>query len=143
MEKEMDEIKKIERVIEINLEPLKKAYATLEKFSTNSNTEQEQAGTIQAFEFCYELSWKMIKRVLYMEGIEVNSPRGAFREAARNGMIEDVSLWFNFLEKRNKTVHTYNELILKEILEVIPKFKSELGCLINLLEAKIIASDNK
>jgi nucleotidyltransferase substrate binding protein (TIGR01987 family) len=121
----------------INLEPLKKAHATLERFTQNNTTEQEQAGTIQAFEFCYELSWKMIKRVLNNEGIEVNSPRGAFREAGKNGMIEDVKLWFNFLEKRNKTVHTYNELILKEILGVIPEFKNELARLIKVLDAKI------
>ena len=82
----------------------------------------------------------MIKKALYNEGIEVNSPRGAFREAARNGMIEDIKLWFNFLEKRNKTVHTYNELILKEILGVIPEFKSELARLIKILEMRLILS---
>lgn len=130
----------MESIVGINLGPLKKAHNTLERFMQNNNTEQEQSGTIQAFEFCYELAWKMIKKALYNEGIEVNSPRGAFREAARNGMIEDVKLWFNFLEKRNKTVHTYNELILKEILGVIPEFKSELARLIQILETRLILS---
>lgn len=127
-------------MIKINLDVLKKADATLERFMQNDATEQEQAGIIQAFEFCYELSWKIIKRVLYMEGIEVASPRSAFREAARNGIIEDVKLWFNFLEKRNKTVHTYDKLILQEILAIMPEFKSELSRLIDVLEKKLAVS---
>ena len=120
----------------LDLTVLKKAYATLVKFMEHSRTEQEQAGIIQAFELCYELSWKMMKKFLYNEGIEVNSPRGAFREAAKNGIIKDVRLWFDFLEKRNETMHTYNEQILKNIIKVIPKFKSELGELIELLEER-------
>ncbi len=121
----------------INLEPLKKAYATLEQFLENQTTQQEQAGIVQAFEFSYELAWKTIKRLLYVDGILVNSPRDAFREAAKVNLIGDVALWFVFLESRNKSVHTYNELILKEILAVIPNFKNELSILITNLDARI------
>lgn len=124
----------------INLDVLKKAYFTLEQFMQNNNTAQEQAGTIQAFEFCYELSWKTIKKVLYNDGIEVNSPRTTFREAAKNKIIDDVKLWFNFLEKRNKTTHTYNELILKEIIEIVPEFKNELAKLIKILDQRVAIS---
>lgn len=120
----------------LNLTILKKANATLVKFMKHTRTEQEQAGIIQAFEFCYELSWKMMKRFLYNEGIEINSPRSVFRESAKNGIIKDVKLWFDFLEKRNQTVHTYNEQTLKEIIKVIPKFRNELENLIKLLEEK-------
>ncbi len=122
----------------INLDVLKKAYLTLEKFMQNSTTEQEQAGIVQAFEFCYELSWKIMKKVMYNEGIDVNSPRTTFREAARNKMIDNVDVWFIFLEKRNKTVHTYNELVLKEILGIVPEFKNELKKLIEILDHKMI-----
>lgn len=120
----------------LDLTILKKANVTLVKFMKHNRTEQEQAGIIQAFEFCYELSWKMMKRFLYNEGIEVNSPRSVFRESAKNGIIKDVKLWFDFLEKRNQTVHTYNEQTLKEIIKVIPKFRNELESLIKLLEEK-------
>lgn len=123
---------------EIDLEILKKAYAMLVKFMENNKTEQEQAGIIQAFEFCYELSWKIMKKFLYKDGITVNSPRTAFREAWINGYIKNAQQWFEFLDARNMTVHTYNEVILKELMGIIPKFKVELGELLEFLEKKDI-----
>lgn len=120
--------------IDINIKLLEQAFKRLKKFMQNNKTEQEQAGIVQAFEYCYELSWKIIKRVLSSKGIEVNSPKDTFREAGRNKIIEDVKRWFVFLETRNLTVHTYNVKILEEVMKIIPEFKDELELLINTLE---------
>ena len=120
--------------IDINIKLLEQAFKRLKKFMQNNTTEQEQAGIVQAFEYCYELSWKIIKRVLSSKGIEVNSPKDTFREAGRNKIIEDVKKWFMFLETRNLTVHTYNVKILEEVMKIIPEFKDELELLINTLE---------
>lgn len=120
--------------IDINIKLLEQAFERLKKFMQNNKTEQEQAGIVQAFEYCYELSWKIIKRVLSSKGIEVNSPKDTFREAGRNKIIEDVKKWFMFLETRNLTVHTYNVKILEEVMKIIPEFKDELELLINTLE---------
>ncbi|MBC8307167.1 MAG: nucleotidyltransferase substrate binding protein, partial [Pelagibacterales bacterium] len=106
--------------IDINIKLLEQAFERLKKFMQNNKTEQEQAGIVQAFEYCYELSWKIIKRVLSSKGIEVNSPKDTFREAGRNKIIEDVKKWFMFLETRNLTVHTYNVKILEEVMKIIP-----------------------
>lgn len=122
---------------DINLEILKKAHVTLKKFIDTASTEIEKAGVVQAFEFCYELSWKTIKRFLSNEGITVSSPRESFREAGRNGLIENVKLWLDFIIIRNKTVHTYNEFVLKEIIDIVPTFEKELNKLIEKLESKI------
>jgi len=78
-----------------------------------------------------------MKRFLYKEGITVSSPRESFREAGSNGIIEDVGLWLDFIIVRNKTVHTYNELVLKEIIDVAPIFEKELKKLITALENKV------
>ena len=121
----------------INITVLKKAYSVLEKFMQNSETEQEQAGIVQAFEYCYELAWKTIKRVLHSEGLKVSTPKEVFREAGVAGIIEDVKVWIDFVNKRNLTVHTYNELVLKDIMKIIPKFKEELGRLIEVIEKRI------
>ena len=118
----------------IDVGVLKKAYAMFVKFMENNKTEQDQAGIIQAFEFCYELSWKIIKRYLHEDGISSNSPRTAFREAWINGYIKDAKQWFKFLDTRNITVHTYNEVVLREVMKVMPEFKEELGALLNTLE---------
>lgn len=54
---------------EVNIAPLLKAFRKFEEFRKNSNTEQEKAGTIQAFEYCFELVWKVMKRLLEERGI--------------------------------------------------------------------------
>lgn len=66
-------------------------------------------GTIQRFEFVFELSWKLMKNYLEYIGIEVNSPRMTFREAFKSNIIEDASKWIKMMEDRNRTSHTYNE----------------------------------
>ena len=121
----------------INIEVLKKADSVLEKFMKNDKTEQEQAGIIQSFEYCYELSWKIMKKVLNSEGLEVSTPKQVIREAGSAKIIDDVKLWIEFVNKRNLTVHTYNELVLKEIMEIMPKFKDELSKLIKELENRV------
>jgi len=121
----------------INIEVLKKADSVLEKFMKNDKTEQEQAGIIQSFEYCYELSWKIMKKVLNSEGLEVSTPKQVIREAGNAKIIDDVKLWIEFVNKRNLTVHTYNELVLKEIMEIMPKFKNELSKLIKELENRV------
>jgi nucleotidyltransferase substrate binding protein (TIGR01987 family) len=93
----------------VNIEPLLKAFAKFERFGMHSHSEQEKAGTIQAFEYCFELSWKIMKKLLEERGNAANSPREVFRMAALEGLIADCELWFDFLKKRSMTVHTYNQ----------------------------------
>ncbi|HLD84423.1 MAG TPA: hypothetical protein VI844_01475 [Coxiellaceae bacterium] len=42
---------------DIDAGPLLRAQKKFELFRKNLNSEQEKAGAIQAFEYCYELSW--------------------------------------------------------------------------------------
>ncbi len=73
-------------------------------------------GVIQRFEFCYELAWKLMKAYLEYEGTRgANSPRTSFKEAFAAGLIFDGEVWIEMIDARNLTVHTYNELIAKEI----------------------------
>ena len=71
--------------------------------------------TIQRFEFCFELAWKLIKAVLEYEGIEANSPRGCIREGWKQGLISDAEAWLEMMEKRNLSSHTYDENVAREI----------------------------
>lgn len=117
----------------LSIESLEKSFNVLKEFSKHDKTDQEKAGIIKAFEFCYELSWKAMKKVLFIKGIEVNSPKDTFREAARVGLIEDPLPWFHFLEKRNETVHTYDFEVVEKLIKVIPSFKKEVSKLIEAL----------
>lgn len=53
---------------DISLVPLLKAYKKFELFRPNITTEQERAGVIHAFEYCFELTWKLMKRILAARG---------------------------------------------------------------------------
>jgi nucleotidyltransferase substrate binding protein (TIGR01987 family) len=106
----------------VNIEPFQKAFRKLEKFMETVETEQEKAGAIQAFEYCFELSWKIMKRLLEVRGKIANSPKETFRIAALEGFIDDPELWFNFLEMRNLTVHTYQEEKADKVIQILPQF---------------------
>lgn len=111
----------------INIEPLLKALKKFELFRQNLDTEQEQAGAIQAFEYCFELSWKMMKRLLEVRGKIGNSPREVFRMAALEGFIKNPEIWFDFIKKRNLTVHTYEEQEAQEVIRILPSFSQEIN----------------
>lgn len=118
---------------EVNIEPLLRAFDKFERFRKNDKTEQEKAGIIQAFEYCFELSWKIMKRLLEARGKIANSPKETFRMAALEGFISDPELWFDFLKKRNLTVHTYNASEAEEVLSVCDLFSQEIqNFLINI-----------
>lgn len=110
----------------INIESLLKACKKFEQFRYNLNSEQEQAGAILSFEYCYELVWKTMKRLLDVRGKSANSPREVFRMAGLEGFIKDPELWFNFLKKRNITVHTYEEEEAKEVISIFEDFSLEI-----------------
>ncbi len=119
---------------DIDIKPFIKAVNAFERFRKNLNTDQEKAGAIQAFEFSYELAWKTMKRILQKKGIDARSPRDCFREAASVGMISDPKMWFSFIEKRNITVHTYDESVMQEIISVFEDFSVALSELIQYIK---------
>jgi nucleotidyltransferase substrate binding protein (TIGR01987 family) len=77
-------------------------------------------GTIQRFEFTFELFWKVIRRLLARQGIEANSPKTVLQQAYRLGWLEDEQKWLKLLEDRNLTSHTYRETLAREIYSRIP-----------------------
>ena len=119
---------------ELNLDKLKKAQSIFEKFRLNMNNDRDKAGAIQAFEFCYELAWKSMKRALSLQGQETGSPKDTFRKAAKEAIIDDPELWFEFQKKRNLTVHTYELENVDSILEAFESFSKELKILITRME---------
>lgn len=72
--------------------------------------------TIQRFEFCFELFWKMLQKLLFSsEGIEIRSPKKALQEALALGWITNENAWLQMLDDRNLTSHTYHEDLAAEI----------------------------
>lgn len=89
--------------------------------------------SIQRFEFTFELAWKSIRRFAAIEGLDTPSPRQAVRTAARLGWIEDVSLWLEMLDDRNRSSHTYNEATAESIYVHLPAYATAMEQLIERL----------
>ena len=96
--------------------------------------------TIQRFEFCFELAWKLMKVVLEYEGSEVNSPRSTIREAWKQGLIADAEAWLDMMEKRNLSAHTYDEHSAWGIYRVV---KERYIALLTALDAKMQKSTHR
>lgn len=62
----------------VNIDPLLKAYNKFEEFRGDLKTEKDNAAAIQAFEYCFELVWKTMQRLLEARGKYADSPREAF-----------------------------------------------------------------
>ncbi len=88
------------------------------------------SGVIKHFEFCYELTYKMLKRQLEADSanpaeVDQYSFRELIRVAAERGFISDVELWFEFRNQRNLTSHTYDENKADLIYDSVIDFQKE------------------
>lgn len=102
-----------------NLEQLEKATRALKEALDQPYSDIVRDATIQRFEFCVELSWKVLKKIM---GTSSVAPKTIVREAAQQGLISDPELWLQFIDARNLTSHTYNEDTAKEVYEWVQKF---------------------
>ncbi|MGN7620332.1 HI0074 family nucleotidyltransferase substrate-binding subunit [Rickettsia amblyommatis] len=118
----------------LDISSLLKSRKKFEEFRKHLDTEQNKAGSIQSFEFCYELAWKTMKRFCEKSGKTPYVLKDVFREAAVSGLISDPRIWFKFIEIRNITVHTYNEKNLELVISIFDDFSDTLNELINNLE---------
>ena len=118
---------------DIDISPLLDAKKVLDAGVKSANSDLEKSGAIKSFEFCFELTWKILKRVLTKRGLTTTSPRDVFRIAADNSIIDNPEFWFDVIKKRNLVSHTYKKETAKEVLEFLPEFQTELTKLINIL----------
>ncbi|MBN4082398.1 nucleotidyltransferase substrate binding protein [Mariprofundus ferrooxydans] len=101
-----------------------KALAQMTKFMDKGElNELEEQGLIKAFEYNFELSWKVLKDLLEYQGITgLIGSRDAFREGFKQGFLGDeqrASLWMNMIKSRNQTSHTYDETVTRKLVGTI------------------------
>jgi nucleotidyltransferase substrate binding protein (TIGR01987 family) len=121
---------------EISLFRLRKALESLKKGYTDNPSELERDGLIQRFEYTLELCWKSSKKILYANGIEVDTPKNVIRELGQIGWIPNPEDWIDYIDKRNETSHMYNEEVAIKIFSVIKRFISDVDSLLEILELK-------
>lgn len=98
--------------------------------------------TIQRFEYCTDLIWKVLK--IYLEDVEkglVESffPRGVIRAVLNGGFISEPegTVLMAMVESRNKTSHIYHEAIADDIANKIPGYYLLMRKLIDRMQATI------
>ncbi|MDH5497057.1 MAG: nucleotidyltransferase substrate binding protein [Nitrospira sp.] len=83
-------------------------------------TDLTRDASIQRFEFCFELAWKVIQERARAEGLDCQSPKGCLKMAYKNSWITDETGWLAMLEDRNRTAHTYDETLAKDVYRRLP-----------------------
>lgn len=114
-----------------------KGYLSLYHEHKYSNLEEAlKESCIQAFEYTYELSHKMLKRYLEqteanMEDIDTLTFPDLIRKGAKKGLLlNSWEQWSVYRDRRNKTSHSYDSNNAKKVFEIIPLFIGEVDYLI-------------
>lgn len=94
-----------------------KAIVQLTKFIEKGElNELEEQGIIKAFEYTYELAWKVIKDYYEEQGeVSIQGSRDALRLAFQRGLITDGDNWMKMIKSRIASVHTYNLEVAQQI----------------------------
>ena len=93
-------------------------------------------GTVQRFEFTFELAWKTAKAALEDEGVATRTPREALREAMRAGWLADERAWLEMFDDRTLSSHVDSEEVAAEIYARIRTNAPALRALYTVLAAR-------
>ncbi len=68
-------------------------------------------GTLQRYEFTFELAWKTMKDYLEYNGIidSVATPRAIIQSAYQSKIIKNGEMWIQMMLDRNSLSHLYDE----------------------------------
>ena len=92
----------------------------------NTLSDIERDALIHRFKLCFEILWKCGKDyLLEVEGIEAASPKKVIRCLREVGIFEDEESEraLAMADDRNMTVHTYDEMLAKEMAERIREYE--------------------
>lgn len=90
-------------------------------------------GIIGQFNLTFELSWKALREVLLIHGVNkagTGSPREIIKAGYEFHFLDDEEIWLDMLKRRNQTTHIYNEEIAVELVNLI--FDKYLSAFVNL-----------
>ncbi|MEK7276626.1 MAG: HI0074 family nucleotidyltransferase substrate-binding subunit, partial [Chloroflexota bacterium] len=99
----------------INLAAFEAALARLRDVILQPKTELVVDAAMLRFKHVFESAWRTTMRVEQDSGLESGtSPRQVIKVALKAGWINDDELWLKMLDDRNRTSHTYNQMIAEE-----------------------------
>ena len=105
--------------LKLKYKDTKKALDTLKEIFREPFSVIVRDATIQRFEYTFELGWKTLKDFFESKNVEVKFTRDVIKESFKTELLDDGEIWLEMLEKRNLMAHTYDEVILKSVLNDI------------------------
>lgn len=133
-----------EKLEKLDLTSLTKAVESflraLSAYEKDSSNEFVRDSCIQRFEYCYDLSTKMIKR--HLSNISANPSeinemtfQQQVREAYTKGLLKNSwDKWSSYRDDRNATSHGYDEDRAKEVASSVKYFYAEVEHLLERLK---------
>jgi len=116
------------------LDEFEKAVSRLEDALNQEKNDFLRDSVIQRFEFTFELSWKASKKVM---GSNSSAPKMIIREMAQEGLITEPKVWFEYLEARNLSTHTYKEELAEKVYATAKKSLPDFKELFKKLKALV------
>lgn len=115
----------------MHLKNIRENYINL-KNADDITLEVYRDSIIKKYETLEDLTWKLLSKIFKADGLEINNPRGCYKHAFKEGLIEDMLVWNDILHERNSTAHIYNEEDYEEIKNnIIKKYIDAIEKLLN------------
>ena len=79
-------------------------------------------GVIGQFNLTFELSWKALREVLLIHGVNkasTGSPREILKVGYEFNFLSDEETWLDMLKHRNQVAQIYDEKIAAELVDLI------------------------
>lgn len=120
----------------MHLKNIKDSYEKLESCD-EITLEVYRDSIIKKYETLEELTWKLLSKIFKADGLELNSPRACYKQAFKEGLIEDMIVWNDILLARNSTAHIYDEDDYEEIKNsIIEKYIEAIENLLNKISVE-------
>jgi nucleotidyltransferase substrate binding protein (TIGR01987 family) len=97
---------------------------------------------VKKYEILEDQLWKLLSKVFKSWGLELSNPRACYRQAFKEGWIENIDTWNDIVSSRNATVHVYNEDDYEKIKnKIIAQYVGEIEKLLENIKKEVIDCD--
>lgn len=98
--------------------------------------------SIQRFEFCIELYWKVLKKFLAYEKVDTTTPRDVLEKSFQYELIDDDKIWLKMMDDRNRASHVYRENVVEEVFSNIINYYPIMQKTYQMLEKRFARINN-
>ena len=110
-----EDIRWIQRFNNFN-KALNSLIKAIDEYNEDNTDEVVKVGMIKFFEMTYELAWNTMKDYYENQGeTGIQGSKDAIKLSFSRGLITDAKKWFDMVDSRKLSVHTYNEDTANEV----------------------------